>query len=77
MNKRRSRTAISSANGAQKIPNKQITFTTNPIIDIQIPKETSSGGFEPVALENFEFENRQIRNINETLSHSRSIKTSK
>ena len=44
------------------------------ILTEKISTETWSEEFEPFALENFEFENRQIKNFNRTFSHYRSIK---
>ena len=74
--KKRSRTAIFSVNGAQKhwSNTHQITSKKEPVIDKKVSIEKLSEEFKPVALENYEFEDRRNKNIKKILLHFRIIK---
>ena len=71
-NERRSCTAIVSVNGARKrlIDQANLFLETNPLLTKKLSTDALSEEFEPVALESFDFENRQNVNINWTFAFS-------
>ena len=71
-NKRRSRTA-SMGRIKDRSNIQQITFTKMPIINKNVSTEASAAEFKPVALENYEFENRQNTISDWTFPHVRPI----
>ena len=76
MNKRRCQTAIISLKGAQK----RLIEDTTEDFEQKIPfwkivsTETLTAKFKLVALDNYEFDNQQINNINWIFAHFRSTR---